>query len=112
MGRSVLGELEHLILIAIVRLEDEAYGAAIIDAIESHTGREMSHAACYIALQRLEGKGLLSGSEAEVGPDRGGRPRRYFALTEEGRRRLQESSRAIFSMWEGVGEAVRGKILG
>ena len=97
MGRNLLGELEHLILVAILHLADRAYGAAVIDEIETRTGQELSRAVSYIALQRLERKGLISGRDGERTPERGGRPRRYFTLTELGQTRLEASAASLFS---------------
>jgi DNA-binding PadR family transcriptional regulator len=59
MNRNSLGEFEHLVLLAVLRLGDSAYGVAIIDELESRTGREISQAATYIALKRLRDKELL-----------------------------------------------------
>ena len=112
MGRNVLGELEHLVLVAVLRLGDGAYGAAIIEEIEAHTARELSHAATYIALQRLESKGLLDGEEQSPEPGRGGRARRYFTLTNDGLERLRESASALFGMWQGLDPALRGELDG
>lgn len=102
MGRIVLGELEHLILATIVRLGDNAYGAAIIDEIERCTGAEVSQAGAYVAMQRLERKGLIEGREGEPTEQRGGRPKRYFDLTPVGVGRLRDSARALFGVWDGI----------
>ncbi|HVS61974.1 MAG TPA: helix-turn-helix transcriptional regulator [Thermoanaerobaculia bacterium] len=112
MGRNALGELEHLVLLATVRLGEGAYGAAVIEEIEEQSGRELSHAATYIALQRLERKGLLTGRDDRSAEGRGGRPRRYFKVTEAGLERLRESAKALFGMWRGVDPALRGEVDG
>lgn len=109
MGRNVLGELEHLILLAIVRLGDGAYGAAVIEEIETQTGRELSHAATYIALQRLERKDMLRGRDQQPAEGRGGRARRFFTVTDAGLEKLRDSGSALFGMWRGVDPALRGK---
>ena len=109
MSRKALGELEHLLLVAIVRLGSGAYGAAVIEEIEDQTGRSTSHAAAYIALQRLERKGMVS-SRDEISRDRrGGRARRYFTVTEAGLEKLRESASALFGIWQGVDPALRGE---
>ncbi len=69
MARFALGEFEHLVLLAIVRLGGEGYGVPIIREIESRTGREISHAALYLTLRRLESKGLLRSRTASRIPD-------------------------------------------
>ncbi len=102
MSRNSLGEFEHLILLAVLRLSDEAYGVSIIDELERRTGREVSQAATYIGLKRLRDKGLLTSRLADGSPERGERARRYFTVTPLGLRRLRESASALFSMWEGL----------
>lgn len=107
MPRGLLGELEHLILLAIVRRGSDAYGAAIIDEIETQTGRELAHAAVYIALQRLEAKGLIASRTMKGTTERGGRAKASFVVTAAGRVRLRESASALFTMWAGVDPALR-----
>lgn len=102
MTRSALGEFEHLTMLAILHLKRDAYGAAVIDELEARTGREVSQAATYIALKRLQEKGLVASRMAPGTADRGGRARRYFEVTDPGRARLRESGHAIFSMWAGL----------
>ena len=105
--RKALGEFEHLMMLAIVRLGAEAYGVAIIDELERQTGRETTQARAYLALQRLESKGLVSSAMGEPTPVRGGRAKRYFQVTEPGLERLRDSGSALFSMWEGVDPSLR-----
>lgn len=102
MSRNSLGEFEHLILLAVLRLSDEAYGVSIIDELERRTAREVSQAATYIGLKRLRDKGLLTSRLADGSPERGERARRYFTVTPHGLERLRESASALFSMWEGL----------
>ena len=108
MTRNALGEFEHLILLAILRLgPDEAYGARIIDELEERTGREVVQAAAYVALRRLREKGLIKSRIGSGTAERGDRARRYFRLTAEGRVRLRESAQALFSMWDGLDPGLR-----
>jgi PadR family transcriptional regulator len=109
MTRNALGEFEHLILLAVLRLGREAYGARIIDELEERTGREISQAAAYIALRRLDEKGLLTSRLAPGTAERGDRERRFFRITSEGRARLRESAHALFSMWDGLDPALRNR---
>jgi DNA-binding PadR family transcriptional regulator len=110
MPRKTLGELEHLILLAVLRLSDEAaYGAAIIAEIEECTGRDLSHAAAYIALQRLESKRWIRAHAAVGSTERGGRARATFTVTPLGLSKLRESASALFTMWEGLDPALRGE---
>jgi len=102
MPRQALGEIEHLTLLAILHLGEGAYGAAIIDSMEERTGRELSQAAAYIALKRLEEKGLVRSRREPGDAERGGRPRRVFSLTAVGLERLRESGQALMAMWSGL----------
>lgn len=109
MGRTALGELEHLILLAILRLGEDAYGAGIIAEIEARTGRDVSHAAVYIALQRMEAKRLVSARTARGTTERGGRAKATFTVTAAGRERLRQSASALFTMWDGLDPALRAE---
>jgi DNA-binding PadR family transcriptional regulator len=109
MPRTSLGELEHLILLAVLRLGSGAYGAAVITELEARTEREVSHAAVYISLQRLEAKRYVSSRSARGTTERGGRAKSTFTLTALGRSRLRESASALFTMWEGLDPALRGE---
>lgn len=103
MGRDRLGEFEHRVLLAILRLGGEAYSVTLVIELEERTGREVSQSSVFIVLQRLEKKGLLSSRIDESSRSETGRVRRYFALTPAAIERLKESRRALFSLWEGIG---------
>ncbi len=103
MGRDRLGEFEHRVLLAILRLGGEAYSVPLVLELEERTGREVSQSSVFIVLQRLEKKGLLSSRIDDSNRENTGRVRRYFALTPEAMERLKESRRALFNLWEGVG---------
>lgn len=106
MGRSALGEFEHQVLLAILRLGREAYSVPIVAELEGRTGRTVATSAVYIALRRLERKGLLM-SRLEP-PEESGEPypRRWFRLTEEALEPLKESRRAYLSLWDGLEPAL------
>jgi DNA-binding PadR family transcriptional regulator len=106
--QSPLGELEQLVMLAVLRLEERAYGVPILEEIEKHTGRELSRAAIYITLARLEKKGYLVSHLADPTPERGGRAKRYFQVKCAGVALLKESRRGLLNMWRGL-EAVLGK---
>jgi len=96
-----LGELEHLLLLAVMRLGEDAYGVPIRREVEARTGRSVSSGSIYPTMDRLEGQGLV---ESEVsGPfgERGGRSRKYFALTPAGEAILLNAHSMYASMWEG-----------
>src|SRR5262252_4593478 len=89
----LLGTLEHIILLAVMRLGSEAYGATIREEIEQRSGRVVSFGAVYVTLQRMEGKGLVTSQLGEPTAERGGRAKRFFQATPDGRkavRRLQQ----------------------
>ena len=97
-----LGEFEQLVLLAVLHLDDEAYGVPIVDAIETRTGRTISRSSLYVTFERLEAKGLLK-SELRPGDDaRGGRMRRYVRVTPAGVTALKESRHALLGMWQGL----------
>lgn len=100
MGKDTLGELEQQVLLAVLRLGTNAYSASIVRILEERTGREVAPAAVYIALRRLEQNGL-AGSRMRS-PRDGARERRYFDVTEAGRRLLRESRRRLVSLWDGL----------
>jgi DNA-binding PadR family transcriptional regulator len=102
MTRTYLGEFEHLVLLAILRLGDEAYGPAILDELEKRTGRSPSPGSMYVTLDRLEDKGLLRSRLGDSDSDRGGRPRRYVSVTAHGVRELRASRAAFLELWRGL----------
>ena len=97
-----LGEFEQLVLIAIVRLEDDAYGATIRRDIEERTDRRLSISAVYTTLDRLELKGCVRSWIGEPTPQRGGRRRKHFALQPLGARALRSAYHAFGAMTAGL----------
>ncbi len=96
------GEFEQLILFALLRLNDNAYGVTIRAEIEARTGRSSSIGAVYTALNRLEDQGLINSRLGDQAPARGGRRRKYYHLEPAGARALQASYRALSNMADGV----------
>jgi DNA-binding PadR family transcriptional regulator len=110
MTREALGDLEHLVLLALVRLGDESYGVPILDEITGRTGRAVSRASVYIALRRLQAKGLLTSRLGESTPERGGRAKRFFRITKAGLRQLQTSRASLVKMWHQIEQRIeRGR---
>lgn len=107
MTREVLGEFEHQVLLALLRLGDDAYSAPIVLELEEQTRRPVRSAAAYIVLRRLEEKGLVR-SDMRSPEDGGGRDRRHFAVTEEGLSRLREARAMYRRLWDGL-DAVLGE---
>lgn len=102
MSRESIGEFEQLVLLAILRLGGDAYGLPILEEIRDRTGRRVLRPAVYVALRRLEDKGLVRSRNGDPGAQRGGRPRKYYEVVNEGLALLRESRRALFSMWDGL----------
>lgn len=98
---SYLGELEHMILLAVLRLGDHAYGMSIRDELASQVGREVKRSAAYITLERLSTKGYLTTRMGASTPERGGRAKRYYEITGAGKEALRESGVAFKRLWEG-----------
>jgi DNA-binding PadR family transcriptional regulator len=107
MGRDSLGEFEHQVMLAILQHGGESYSVPVVLELETRAEREVTQAAVFIALRRLEDKGLLRSRvmPAEAGV---GRPRRCFRITALGMRRLRESRRALLRLWDGVDTALDG----
>ena len=97
-----LGDLQHMAMLAVVRLGGDAYGAAIREELMRVAGRSVTVPTVYVTLVRLEEQGLVKSEEAPYEGARGGRPRRVFRLTPEGWEALETARTAITRMWEGV----------
>lgn len=97
-----LGELQHLVMLAVARLGDEAYGGAAQEELRTVAGRDVSVSTVYVTLVRLEDQGLLTSAVAEGTDGTVGRPRRYFAITPAGWEALRTSRGMLDQMWDGV----------
>jgi PadR family transcriptional regulator, regulatory protein PadR len=97
-----LGEFEHLVLLAILRLGDEAYAVPVREQIETHTGRTVARGALYTTLDRLEAKGLLRSRLGDADPTRGGRPRRYLTVTPLGFGAVRSARAALDRLSSGL----------
>ena len=102
MSRESLGHFELLVLLALIRLGDEAYGVPIARAIESSSERRVILASVYNTLERLEEKGMVSSTIGQPTGERGGRARRYFEITAAGLREVKAAKRALTSLWRGI----------
>lgn len=103
-----LGEFETLVLMAILRLGDDAYGMRIHDELETTAGRRCSFGALYTTLDRLERKGYVSSHEGDPTPERGGRAKRFFHLKGVGATALKESYMATLRMARGIEPLLEG----
>jgi PadR family transcriptional regulator len=97
-----LGELEQIVLLAVLRLGDEAYAVPILEQIQQQTGRAIARGALYTALDRLEAKGCVRSRLGEPLAERGGRARRYFTVTPAAVRALKQSRLALMRLWNGL----------
>src|SRR6478672_6853940 len=104
---STLGEFEQVVLLAILRLGDDAYAVAVQNEILRCTRRDVSRGSIYITLDRLETKGYLRSRLADPTPERGGRAKRYYTLRPRAVEALKESRRALVALWRGL-ESVLG----
>jgi PadR family transcriptional regulator, regulatory protein PadR len=101
-GRDFLGEFEHIVVLALLRLADRAYGVTVRQQIEARTNREVSIGAIYATLDRLEAKGYVKSRFGEPTPERGGRSKRFFRVTAKGVAAVNQTQRALHSMTEGL----------
>jgi PadR family transcriptional regulator, regulatory protein PadR len=100
--REFLGGFELLVLLALVRLGDEAYGVPIGRAIEESSGRAVAQGSVYLTLERLERKGLVTSRLGEPTPERGGRAKTYFHITAQGLRDVRRARETLMTLWGGV----------
>ena len=99
MTRRLLTDFEIMILLAILRIGDAAYGVPIAREIETTTGRVVQLPAIYAALERLEGQQLIESRLGEATAQRGGRAKKYFALTPAGIGSVRDTRKALTALW-------------
>lgn len=104
-SKKFLGEFEQMIVAAVLRLGQQAYGVSIIESIAEHTGRDVSSGALSTTLDRMERKGLVRSELGDPSPGRGMRSRRYIRITPAGLALARESRAALLSLWQGLDEA-------
>ncbi len=97
-----LGEFEQMVLLALLRLEDKAYGVTIRREIQGRTDRRVAIGAVYATLERLEKKGYVVASNSEPEPVPGGRSKKYFHPTNAGAEALRRSREMMQQMAEGL----------
>jgi DNA-binding PadR family transcriptional regulator len=102
MSRETIGHFELLVMLAVLRCGDEAYGVPIAREIEQSTGRDVSRASVYNTLEGLEAKELLRSTVGEPTAERGGRAKRYFAVTTAGMREVRAAKKALTALWRGI----------
>lgn len=105
--RGYLGEFELMILLAVLRLGEDAYGVSISRELETHRGREVSLGSVYAALERMEGKGLVTSTLGDPTPERGGKAKRFFRITDAGTHQVRETRRVLTGLWQGLSTQMR-----
>jgi PadR family transcriptional regulator PadR len=101
-SRSNLGAFDLMILLALMRLGEGAYGVPISREIEETSGRVVALATLYATLTRLEKNGLVSSRLGEPTAERGGRAKRFFRVTASGLREVRDAQRVFTALWTGI----------
>jgi PadR family transcriptional regulator PadR len=107
---DVLGAFEQAVLLAVVRLREDAYGRAIFKDVQVRLERDVAAGAVHATLRRLEHKGLLLSTEGPGDEVRAGRPRRYYRLAPPGRRALNDARSAVDNLWRGLRYPLKGSL--
>lgn len=105
---KLLSRSEEVLLLAVWRLQDEAYGVTIREQLKEVTGKTWSFGALFVSLDRLAKKGFVESYYSDPIPQRGGRRRRMYRLRKPGRRALLEIRRVERALWEGISEVALG----
>jgi len=97
-----LSNFELMVMLAIIRIGDGAYGVSISKEIEETTGTEVLLGSVYDALTRLETKGLITSALGEATPERGGRAKKHFRATSQGLRIVRDTQQSLVKLWKGL----------
>ena len=108
MSRGALGNFELMVLLAVLRVGDDAYGVPIGRELEESSGKDVLLGSVYAALDRLEAKGLVSSRLGDPTPERGGRAKKYFKVTAKGVREVRDAQRTLVRLWRGLPELQGG----
>jgi PadR family transcriptional regulator, regulatory protein PadR len=108
--RDYLGNFELMVMLALMRLGENAYGVPISKEIEERTGREVVLGSVYATLERLAEKGLVSSDLGESTAERGGRAKRYFRVTPKGLREVRHAQAALKKLWQGLPQLEGGSV--
>jgi PadR family transcriptional regulator PadR len=110
MARDLLTDFELMILLAILRLGDQAYGVPIAREIETTGRRSVILGAVYTALERLERNSMVSSRMGNPSPERGGRAKRFFDVTPQGLKGVKDTQRSLVALWKGVAQLKGGTV--
>lgn len=104
MSGRFLTDFELMIMLAIFRVREQAYGVPIAREIEATTGRPVTLAAVYLALDRLQQNKLVTSRLGGPTPERGGRAKKFFRVTPAGLRAVRQTQRAFVALWHDIPE--------
>lgn len=104
MPRDLLTDLELMLLLAVLRVGESAYGVTIAREIEQTAGRSISIALVYATLDRLQDRGLVTSWMGDPTPERGGRAKRFFEVTAKGILQIKATQSALTALWKGLPE--------
>lgn len=99
---KILTRSDEILMLAILRLKDNAYGVSVIKEVEERTGKRLSFGSLWVSLDILHKRGFVKKRIADPTPQRGGRSKIYYSLTPKGIRVLEETREFQKSLWEGV----------
>ena len=109
MPRQFLTDFELMVLLAVLRVGEHAYGVPVAREIEATGRRTVLLGAVYAALDRLQRAGLVSSTVGDPTPERGGRAKRYFRVTSKGVRAIKDTQRALTALWSNI-PALKGGV--
>ena len=106
---NAISNFELMVMLALIRIGDEAYGVPISLEIEEHSGHEVAFGSVYAALDRLQNRGFVTSTVGEPTAERGGRARKYFRMTGKGMKVVQETQQTLMRLWKGMPKLEGGK---
>ena len=101
-----LSRADEILLLAILRLTDNAYGVTIIKEVQKRTGKKLTFGGLWVSLDVLHKRGYITKTLADPTPERGGRSKIYYNLTPDGLKALHQVRELQSSLWEGIPEAI------
>lgn len=104
-----ISNFEMMVMLALIRIGDKAYGVPISEEIERLSGHDVVVGSVYAALERLQSRDLVQSRIGEPTPERGGRARRYFTVTGKGLKVIRDTRRTLMRLWDGIPELGAGR---
>jgi PadR family transcriptional regulator PadR len=108
MSREALGNFELMVLLAVIRVGEDAYGVTVADEIRHRGGRDALLGSVYAALDRLDAKGLVQSRMGDATPERGGKAKKHFRVTAKGLREVRSAQKTLVALWRGLPALQRG----